>query len=148
MKRKRADVPQWPRFDSALLQGVAAAFQRRGKAIRYQAGLSCEREFSETGGGTSERLNLDLRPGSGDLRLTVWEDGVTWLRLCVVGSGRNAGWAFVDHFYGSVQDVSPEALVALVEATIAEPFRPGSSDPQEYRERLRTIWGRVRPRTE
>src|SRR5262245_41496029 len=32
-------------------------------------------EFSETDTGTWERLNLDLRPGRADLRLTVWQDG-------------------------------------------------------------------------
>lgn len=148
MKRERADIPQWPKFDSPLLQDVAAAFHRRGKAIRYRAGLSCEREFSETAGGASERLNLDLRPGGGDLRLTVWEDGVMWLRLCVAAPGRNAGWAFLEQFYGTIQDVSPEALVAMTEATIAAPFHPSTSDSQEYRERLRTIWGRVQPWTE
>src|SRR5262249_20469931 len=115
MKRERADVSQWPTFDSSLLQEVAAAFLRRRKAIRYKAGLSCEREFSETAHATSERLNLDMRPGNGDLRLTVWEDGVMWLRLCVANLGRNTGWAFNDHFYGPIQDVSPETLVAMVE---------------------------------
>jgi hypothetical protein len=144
-KRKRAELSPWPTFDSSLLQGVVIAFTRRSKAIRYRAGLSREREFSETGSGAFERLNLDLRPGIGDLRLSVWEDGVMWLRLCVAGTGRNSGWTFMDEFHGSVNDVSPEAVVAMIESTIGEPFRPESSNQAEYRERLRMIWGRVQP---
>jgi len=58
MKRERADVPQWPRVASPLLQDVAAAFHRRGKAIRYRAGLSCEREFSATDAGTSHTIRF------------------------------------------------------------------------------------------
>ena len=145
MKRKQADVSLWPTFDSSLLQSVASAFLRRRKTMRYQAGLFCEKEFGETDRGTSERLNFDLHPGNGDLRLSVWEDGVMWLRLCVSGSGRNSGWAFMEDFHGSINDVSPETLVAMIEKTIATRFRPESSDPTEYREQLRTIWGRVEP---
>jgi hypothetical protein len=145
MKHERTGVSHWPAFDSSLLQDVAAAFLRRRKAIRYQAALSCEREFSETAHAVLERLNLDVRPGRGDLRLTIWEDGVMWLRLCVANRGRNTGWAFNDQFHGVIHDLSPEALVVMVEATIAEPFDPGSADPENYRERLWTIWQRVRP---
>jgi hypothetical protein len=143
MKRKQADVSLWPTFDSSLLQSVASAFIHRRKTIRCQAGLSCEREYSEKDRGASERLNLDLHPGNGDLRLSVWQDGGMWLRLCVSGSGRNSGWAFMDEFHGSINDVSPETLVTMIEKTIATRFRPESSDPMEYREQLRTIWGRV-----
>ena len=146
MKRNRADeVSLWPTFDSTLLQEVVSAFARRRKAIRYKSGLSCEREFSETGSGAWERLNVDLQPGIGDLRLSVWEDGVMWLRLCMPGTGRNSGWAFMDEFHGSINDISPETVVAMIENTIAEPFRAESSAPMEYRERLRMIWGRVQP---
>ncbi|MCI0361745.1 MAG: hypothetical protein L0211_24940 [Planctomycetaceae bacterium] len=143
MKQKRTETPGWPKFDSALLQEVVAAFQRRRKSIRTRAGLACEREFSETEDGAFERLNFDLQPGFGDMRLTVWEDGKMWLRLCVSAFQRQGGWAFKDDFYGSTDDVSPEALVAMVEATIEQSFYPGSSDPEKYRERLRTIWRRV-----
>jgi hypothetical protein len=151
MKRKQvqADVSGWPAFDAPLLQGVVSAFLRRRKAIRYRAEmLSCEREFSETGCGAWERLNFDLCPGYGQLRLSVWDDGTMWLRLCVAGFGRNSGWIFKEEFHGSINDVSPEALLGMIEHTIAEPFLPGYaeySDPIEYRRRLWTIWGRVRP---
>jgi len=33
----------------------------------------------------------------------------------------------------------------MVEATIGESFHPSRSDPEKYRDRLRTIWRRVRP---
>ncbi len=145
MKRKQVEAPGWPQFEAPLLREVVAAFRRRRKALRNQAGLSCEREFSETDRGAFERLNFDLQPGCGDLRLTVWEDGVLWLRLCVPTYQRQGGWAFQDDFYGTTDDVSPETLVALVEATIRESFYPGRSDPAAYRTRLRTIWRRVRP---
>jgi hypothetical protein len=145
MEREPGDVPL---FDTPLLRDVASAFVVRRKAIRYQAGWSCGREFSEASGGTSERLNLDLRPGGGDLRVSVWGDGELWVRLCVAGPGRNAGWAFLDQFRGSVLDVSPAALVSMVEATIAGPFRPGVSEPASYRAWLRATWRRVQPRAE
>jgi hypothetical protein len=144
-KRQRTEAPPWPVFDAPLLQAIASAFRRRSKSLRYQAGLSCERVFSETTDGVFERLNLDLRPGAGALRLSVWQDGVMWLRLCVPAPGRNSGWALLERFYGSVLDVAPETLVNLLEGTIAEPFHPGETDPVAYRERLRTTWGRVRP---
>ncbi len=73
------------------------------------------------------------------MRLTVWEDGQMRLRLCASAFKRQGGWAFKDDFYGSTDDVSPEALVAMVEATIGETSTRGNSDPQMYRDRLRTI---------
>src|SRR6266542_6648813 len=96
VKRQRESYDEGPVFDSPLLQDVAAAFRRRAKAIRYQAGLSCEREFSETAEGVFERLNVDLH--GGHMRLSVWGDGVLWLSVCVPGAGRNSGWAFKDSF--------------------------------------------------
>ena len=139
-----AEPANVPAFDSPLLQEVAVTFARRRKAIRYRAGWSCDREFSEAADGTVERFNLDLRPNGGDLRLSVWADGGLWVCLCVARPGRNAGWAFLDQFHGCIADVSPATLVGMVEATFAESFRPGESDPGAYRERLRTIWKRVR----
>ncbi|MFN0055836.1 MAG: hypothetical protein ACKV0T_27140 [Planctomycetales bacterium] len=145
MKRKSKDQSLWPTFDSPLLQGVASAFLRRRKTLNYQVGLACEKEFSETESGALERLNLNLFPGNGGLQLSVWEDGGMWLQYCVKAPGRNSGWAYSDHFYGSLDDVSPETLVAIIERTIARRFDPENSDPTEYRKRLREIWGRVQP---
>jgi hypothetical protein len=128
----------WPAFDAPLLRGIAAAFARRRKAIASRSGLSCGREFTESAAGAVERLNLE----AGALRLCVWADGVMWLTACVRGMGRGAGWAFKDAWHGDVQDVSAEALVGMVEATLA--LRLGS-DPDRERRELRAVWARVHP---
>ena len=142
MKRKPVTLA-WPTFDAPLLRAVAAAFLLRRKAIKYHAGLACQREFSESATGTFERLNLDT--GAGHLRFSIWADGVMWLAVCIRGSGRGAGWAFKDTFHGDVNDVSAEALVAMVEATLALPL---GSDPDRERQQLRAVWTRVRPHAE
>ncbi|HKB05916.1 MAG TPA: hypothetical protein VKD90_27225 [Gemmataceae bacterium] len=125
-----------------MLQDIVAAFRRRRKAIAYKAGLSCEREFTETSDGAFERLNLDLRHGQ--VRLSVWADGGLWMSVSVPGKGRNSGWAFQDAFHGDVQDVSGGTLVGMLEATLAQPL---GVDPAAEREQLRQIWKRARPRT-
>ena len=137
MKREPV-AGDWPTFDSPLLREIAGAFLRRRKAIAYRVGLSCEREFSESAAGAVERLNLE----AGDLRLSAWPDGVMWLAVCVRGFGRGAGWAFKDTFHGDVQDVSAEALVGMVEATLALPF---GSDAEKERQQLQLVWARVHP---
>jgi hypothetical protein len=138
VKRKRAGSPGWPTFDAPLLRGVASAFLSRRKPLRYQDGLRRGREFSETAGGVWERFDLDLR--GGHIRLSVWADGGLWVSVCVPGRGRHTGWSF----HGDMRDVSPHALVGMVEATLALPF---GEDPPRERERLRDLWGRVRPRS-
>ncbi len=142
MKRKQ-DSDDWPTFDAPLLQDIAAAFNRRRKAIAYQADLCCQREFSESAMDAVERLNLDLH--AGHTRLSVWADGVMWLTVCVRGFGRGAGWAFKDSFHGDVRDVSPGALVGMVEATLALPL---GSEAGGERQQLRGVWTRVRPYAE
>jgi hypothetical protein len=137
VKRKPA-AAEWPTFDATLLREIVTAFLRRRKAIAHRAGLSCEREVSESAAGSIERLNLE----AGDLRLCVWADGVMWLGVCVRGFGRNAGWVFKDTFHGDVRDVSAEALVGMVEATLALAF---GSDPEKERQQLRAVWARVHP---
>ena len=127
MRRQRAGSPGWPTLDAPLLRDVASAFLSRRKALRYQAGLSCGREFSETAGGVLERFNLDL--WGGRVRLSVWADGGLWLLVCVPGQGRHSGWSFQDSFHGGMCDVSAQALVGMVEATLARRSgrtRPGS----------------------
>src|SRR5689334_21247467 len=104
----------------------------RRRALAYHAGLSCEREFSESGTGALERLNLDV----GKLRLCIWSDGVMWLAVCVRGFGRGAGWAFKDTFHGDIRDVPAETLVGMVEGTLTLPF---GSDPERERKQLRRL---------
>jgi hypothetical protein len=128
----------WPTFDAPLLRDVAAAFRLRRKAIAYRVSVTCQQEFSESAVGAVERLNLD----AGNLRLSVWADGVLWLGFCVRRHGRGGGWAFKDTFHGDVQDVSAEALVRMVEATLGLPL---GSDPDSERRTLRAVWARVHP---
>ncbi len=136
---RQQPVPvSWPTFDAPLLQSVAAAFWSRHKAIAYHREVSCEREFSESGSGVVERLNLNV----GDLRLSVWADGVMWLAVSVRGLGRSAGWAFKDTFHGEIHDVPSDELVGMVEATLALRF---GTDPVGEQGRLRGVWARVRP---
>jgi hypothetical protein len=137
----RGKATEWPAFDAPLLQDIAEAFRRRGKAIRYQTTLFCERDFSETADGVLERLNLDLCHGH--VRLSVWDDGVMWLSVCVRGVGRNSGWAFKDDFHGDVLDLSGQSLVRMVETTLAMSF--GVAPAAEEREQLRELWRPVRP---
>jgi hypothetical protein len=85
-----------------------------------------------------ERLDLE----AGSLRLSAWSDGAIWLGVCVRGFGPSGGWAFKDTFHGHVGDVSAEALVGMVEATLALPF---GADAVKEREHLRSVWARVRP---
>ena len=132
---------EWPTFDAPLLRDVTAAFLSRRKALRYRAGLSCHREFTEAADGAWERFNLDLRKGH--LRLSVWADGVIWVSVCVRGRARNSGWSFTDGFHGDVRDVSADTLVRMVESTIALRF---GVDPPAEREHLRLVWMRVYPR--
>jgi hypothetical protein len=142
MTKRKSVTEDWPRFEAPLLQEIAAAFSRRRKAIAYSAGLSCTREFSESASGVVERLNLDLR--AGDLRVSVWADGLMWLGIAIPKLGRNAGWAFQDSFHGDTRDISPATLVAMVEATLLQQL---GSDQIGERQRLRDLWMRVAPRS-
>jgi hypothetical protein len=140
--RRQAEARGWPAFDAPLLQDIATAFRSRSKSLRYRAGLCCCREFTEAADGAVERLVLDLR--GGHVRLSVWADGWMWLSVCVRAPGRNRGWDFKDEFGGDVRDLSGQALVGMVEATVR--LRLGS-DPGTEREQLRAVWRRVGPRS-
>lgn len=50
--KQKPVIESWPAFDAPLLREMAAEFLRRRKAIAYQAGLSFEREFSESAAGS------------------------------------------------------------------------------------------------
>ncbi len=140
MKHKRKPAADWPTFDAPLLRDITSAFLRRHKGIAYKAPFSCEREFSETAEGVTERLNLDW--WRGHLRLSIWADGLLWLLVCISGPGRRGGWSFMDNFHGEVLDVSAEALVGMIEATLELSF---GTDPSAERAQLREVWKRVKP---
>lgn len=131
-------APNWPGFDDALLQGVSSAFLRRRKAIAYQRGLACERDFSESATEVVECIHLI----AAHLRLVVWANGGLWVGVFVRAAGRNAGWAFRDSFYGNMLDVSAETLLAMFEATLSICYWP---EEECKRERLRALWARVHP---
>jgi hypothetical protein len=137
VSRKSAAV-DWPTFDAPLLRDMATAFLRRRKTIAYRAGLSCVREFTESAAGAIERLKLE----TGHLCLCIWADGVMWLGVSIRGVGRGAGWAFQEAFHGDVQDVSAEALVGMVEATLALPLE---LEPARGRQDLWAVWARLHP---
>ena len=139
MNRNRQPSTDQPSFDAPLLGDIAVAFLRRRKAIRYNGGLKCAREFTETGAGAIERLDLETGP----VRLNVWADGALSLSVRVRGAGRNAGWSFADQFHGEVNDVSATAVVRMVEATLRISF---GTDQLAEREQLRRLWAEVRPR--
>lgn len=128
----------WPTFDAVPLREIAAAIQRRRKALAYHRGLTCGREFSESAAGAVERLNLEV----GHLRLCIWADGVMWLAVCIRGFGPGSGWVFKETFHGDTYDVSGEALVGMIEATLALPF---GSDLDRERQALWAVWVRVHP---
>ncbi|MGL6075233.1 MAG: hypothetical protein ACRC8S_13830 [Fimbriiglobus sp.] len=130
--------PDWPIFETEMLQQYSVAIEKRRKSLRYRAGLSCEREVTMCPQGNFERLNLAL-PGCG-LRLSAWEDGIIWVSVSVAAPGRNAGWAFEDAFHGRLDDISPLALLNMIEATLEIPF---GSDPVAERPKLRLIWQRI-----
>jgi hypothetical protein len=101
------------------------------------------REFSESEAEVHERLNLDVR--GGQLRLSVWADGLLWLSVCVRAAGRNKGWAFQYAFHGDAGDVSAATLVTMIEATLRLRLE---AEPAANREQLRSVWSRVCPEME
>jgi len=139
-----ADPLGWPTFDALLLQNVAAAFRHRRKAIRHQGALTCARVFDEKSRGTFERLNIDFKGLRRlDVRLSVWEDGSMWLRVCLPGVGRDSGWAFLSSFYGEIARLSVTEVVERFEATSLLCFNP----QPDCAEKLRGLWREVGPRS-
>jgi hypothetical protein len=129
----------WPGFDSSFLGDIASAVQRRGKAIRYQTRLSCEREWEERTDGTWERMNLDL-VSHVQVRLSVWSDGIMWLRVCQAGPRRSGGWKFLDRLAGDVRLLPPSEVAERLEATLALCSSP---HPANFSQRLRGLWKAV-----
>src|SRR5215207_1243495 len=90
-RRMSVSAMRQPIFESLTLDAVAAAFHRRGKAMRYHGEFSVTREID----AGDERLNVDY---SGlaklQLRLSVWITGDWWFLACQPQPGRNGGWLF------------------------------------------------------
>ena len=103
------------------------------------------REFSESAAGVHERLNLDIRDGSLQLRMSVWANGLLWLSACVRAHGRSKGWVFQYAFHGDADDVSAATVVTMIEATLRLRLE---AEPAANREQLQSVWSRVHPEAE
>ena len=105
-------------FDSPLLISIVQAVERRGKAIRYQGTLACEREF-ERG---VERLNVDVTLGLRErLRLSVWSDGAFWFSVNKPGPRRAGGWQINEQVEGSLGEWTPSEIVERIEESMLHP---------------------------
>ena len=110
---------QQVKFETPALADLAAAFQRRGKAIRYHGKFSATREIE---GG--ESLNADLATLSKlHLRLSVWATGDWWFLICQPQPGRSGGWLFKHELRGELGDRPAEAFVKAFEDSMLVGYR-------------------------
>jgi len=100
------------KFDTSALANLAAAFRRRGKAIRHHGEFSVTRETE----GDDERLNADYSGRSKlNLRLSAWGMGDWWFLACQSRPGRNGGWLFKHELRGKLDARPVEAIVKAFE---------------------------------
>ena len=131
-------------FEDPLLNECATAFERRGKAIRYQTkALAIERAVEADG---AERLNVDAstveaRPTQ--VRLVLWAEGGLWFQAARPGPSARGGWDFLFSFNGTLGDVDPDELVATFESSLGEVH--ASSGVSDAAARLLALWSRVQP---
>jgi hypothetical protein len=124
-------VIERPSFSTPSLAALAAAFGRRGKAIRYHGNLSVASEIE----GDDERLNVDYS-GSVRLRLSVWSSGDWWFLACRPGPRRAGGWMFKHELRGELGTRPSEAFVKSFE----ESLLVGYYAPDEHLARLQQLW--------
>ena len=122
-----------PSFEWLALDAVAAAFRRRGKAIRYHGKLSVTREID----AGEERLNVDY---SGlfklQLRLSVWSTGDWWLLACQPRPGRAGGWLFKHELRG---ELANRVAVVLVKS-FEDSMLVGYWSAPEQLTKLQELW--------
>lgn len=122
-----------PKFESLALDAVAAAFHRRGKAIRYRGEFSVTRDID----AGDERLNVDY---SGlfklHLRLSVWSTGDWWLLACQPRPGQAGGWLFKHELRGGLDDCAADAFVTSFEDSMLV----GYWSPHEQLPKLQELW--------
>ncbi|MEY2536272.1 MAG: hypothetical protein QOG67_12 [Verrucomicrobiota bacterium] len=99
-------------FDSVLLSELAAAVERRGKAIRYHSTLKCAREQERN----VERLDIAII-GLTCLHCSVWDDGSFWLCITKPSPRRTGGWAIHEQFDGHLREILPAEFVTRLEHT-------------------------------
>ena len=122
-------MPAFPQFDADSLTAFAEALRARSKAITYHA---ADWTVSRETEADSERLNVDADGHHGNLRLSVWADGVLWFRLCRVRAKN--GWDFMLSFHGNLADLDAEMIVEQFIASMTQ-----NSDS------LLSAWGNVSP---
>ena len=132
-------------FENPLLRECAAAFERRGKAIRYNTkGFAIERAVEADG---RERLNVGVsarggRPAS--TRFCLWSDGALWFQAAKPGVSARGGWDFQFSFSGTLGDLPPDELVSTFESGLVAVNHRGGSDVEA---RVLLLWSRVQPFT-
>jgi hypothetical protein len=132
-----------PKFDAPALADLAAAFARRGKAIRYHGKLSVSREVEAD--DCTERLNIDYASVSSlgiRLRFSAWANGDWWFLACQPRAGRNAGWLFEHELRGELAHRPADALVKSFEDSMLV----GYWSEGEQLTKLQAIW-QVSPRS-
>jgi hypothetical protein len=133
MKPECGNRMQVPGFDSETLAHVAAAFSRRGKAIRYRGKLSISRDVV----GDDEQLDVAYEGSSRfHLRLVAWSTGEWWLLACERAPGRNRGWRFKHELRGQLSNQDPEQIVRAFEDSMLVRYESAN----EQLARLHALW--------
>lgn len=122
-------MPAFPQFDANTLVTLTDAFRTRSKAITYHAPNWTISRDDET---DSERFNVDADGHHGKLRLSIWSDGVMWMRLCR-GRAKN-GWDFMLSFHGDRNDLDAQTIVEQFIASMTS-----------HSDTLLSTWGNVAP---
>lgn len=99
-------MPAFPQFDANTLAAITDAFRARSKAITYHAP---KWSITRDSDADSECMTVDAGGHHGNLRLSVWADGVLWFRLCR-GRAKN-GWEFMLSFHGDLNDLDAHVIV-------------------------------------
>ena len=121
------------KFETPPLADLAAAFDRRGKAIRYHGDFSVTREVE----GHDERLNADYSSLSKlHLRLSVWGTGNWWFLACQPKPGRGGGWLIKHELRGEPGHRPAEAFVKAFEDSMLVGY--WSADQQLAK--LQDVW--------
>ena len=124
------------------LDQCAAAFGRRGKAIRYHARFALTREVEQDG---YDRLNIDVSRGSNStsMRLSLWSDRTMWFFAGRPGPRRRGGWQYLIEFHGYLDVVQPSEVVSLFEESLLCVDYP--KDPNQRFSALLDAWQDVDP---
>ena len=92
-----------------------------------------------------ERLNIDVAlvgSKSTQVRLSIWEDEILWFGVHQLSTKRGGGWAFAYRRHGTVKDLEPATIVAMLEQSLTEVYVV--PDSAHAAARLDEIWTRAR----